>query len=708
MKRSASEIQYEWIGDNTNTTTVANTSVKLAVADDGQIVLIAPPGAGVTPSFNASTKNITNGASSGSALRKILSLEIDASQIVSGITSISNGGTGISTAATPGGILYGVSSTTLGYSTATTAGRVLLSGGTSAPTWTTGTLALSGNFSISGAFAVALTATAGTTLTLPTSGILATEQYVTNKLNGITWKESVKVATVAALSGTVYNYNNGTSGVGATLTPVSAQSATSFIDGVTILNGDRILIKNQVTALQNGIYYATVSGGNVTLLTRSLDADESSDMVNASVLVYSGTVNDNRQYTTQNPTVTIGTTAIDWIQISGPGTSVALSNSSIFVGNVSGIATSVSMSGDATISNTGAITLANANAGGTTYTLTFAGGTTANIFSYDIKGRITGNTASSISINLDSADVTGNLNVGKGGTGFTSYTTGDLIYASSTNTLSKLSATTNTYILTLVAGLPTWIAPTPSFSVGNIGVSPNVNGLTFAGGILNLEPASASFGGVITTGTQTFAGAKTFNDNVITISDFKLGGTTSIISHVGTSTVANVFSGTTSTLTSLNLGTDNSLVTVNIGANNASTVVTIGGAAGGVLKAIVKDFDITDPRYNDPNLRLVHACIESNENGVYYRGESKLVEGVVEINLPDWFEDLTKEENRTIQLTPLFEDRLIEQIAPSKIINGKFTVHGMGRINGDQEFYWEVKAVRKDIPTLVAEQQLNF
>ena len=47
-----------------------------------------------------------------------------------------------------------------------------------------------------------------------------------------------------------------------------------------------------------------------------------------------------------------------------------------------------------------------------------------------------------------------------------------------------------------------------------IGSSPNANGATISGSTLNLEPASASFGGVVTTGTQTFAGAKTFNGNV--------------------------------------------------------------------------------------------------------------------------------------------------------------------------------------------------
>lgn len=707
MRRTSTEVQMEWIGDITSNTTIANTTVKFAVADDGQLVMVAPPGGGVTPVFNPTTKAITNGAATGSILRKIANLEIDASQIVSGITPIQYGGTGISAPGVPGALLYGVSTTALGYTPVGSTGQVLLSGGTGAPSWTTGTLALGGNFILAGSNSVTLNTTGATNITLPTSGTLATEAYVQNRLNGITWKTAVKAATTAALSGTTYTYANGTSGVGATLTPLSAQSAISFIDGVTVVDQDRVLIKNQSNAAHNGIYTVTVSGGVVTVLTRATDADESSDLTNASVMVYSGTVNDNRQYTTQNPVVTMGTTNIDWVQISGPGTSIGLSDGMIFVGNSSSIATAVNMGGDATISNTGVLTLANANSGASTYVLTFAGGTTASIFSYDIKGRITSTTASSIALNLGTADVTGTLTSNKGGTGFSTYTTGDMIYASASNTLSKLGASTNGYVLTMVGGVPAWAAATGGFTLGAIGSSPNANGATYSAGILVLQPASASFGGVITTGSQTFAGDKGFIGIVSTASSFQLSGTTANIIHTGSATTANIFSGTASTLTTLNVGTDTSLINVNIGANNASTVVTIGGASGGTLKAIVKEFDIMDPRYNDSNKRLVHACIESNENGVYYRGEARLENGETEIILPEWFESLTAMDGRTILLTPIFEGS-IETLAPTRIVNGKFKVYGVTGNNKNQTFYWEVKAVRKDIPMLEAEQYLDM
>ena len=54
----------------------------------------------------------------------------------------------------------------------------------------------------------------------------------------------------------------------------------------------------------------------------------------------------------------------------------------------------------------------------------------------------------------------GTLGATSGGTGLSSYTTGDIVYASATNTLSKLAASTNGYVLTLASGVPTWAAST--------------------------------------------------------------------------------------------------------------------------------------------------------------------------------------------------------------------------------------------------------
>lgn len=111
--------------------------------------------------------------------------------------------------------------------------------------------------------------------------------YVDSVSGGLKPKFAVVAASVAALSGT-WNY------VGSptfTLTPVAPPSATNFLDGVTVVNGDRVLLKDQADAKQNGIYVVTVSGGNVTVLTRSADANSSAEVEGLIASVLDGTVN---------------------------------------------------------------------------------------------------------------------------------------------------------------------------------------------------------------------------------------------------------------------------------------------------------------------------------------------------------------------------------------------------------------------------------
>ena len=89
-----------------------------------------------------------------------------------------------------------------------------------------------------------------------------------------------------------------------------------------------------------------------------------------------------------------------------------------------------------------------------------------------------------------------------GGTGQTSYSTGDILYASGANTLSKLAAGTNGYVLTLASGVPSWVASVSSFSAGTTGFSPSsaTTGAIVLGGTLVI-----SHGG---TGQTTAAGAR--------------------------------------------------------------------------------------------------------------------------------------------------------------------------------------------------------
>lgn len=133
-------------------------------------------------------------------------------------------------------------------------------------------------------------------------------------------------------------------------------------------------------------------------------------------------------------------------------------------------------------------------------------------------------------------------------------------------------------------------------------------------------------------------------------------------------------------------------------------VSTVGMAVQGRIRATTKDFDIPHPL--DPeNRRLTHGCLEGPEYGVYYRGEAQLVNGEATVKLPDYFEALTLEKGRTIQLTP-FETYSPLFVAQT-IKDNKFVVRTTEGGNPSQKFYWEVKAIRKDVPQLEVERKID-
>ena len=159
-----------------------------------------------------------------------------------------------------------------------------------------------------------LTLSGGLASADPTTNLgLATKQYVDAVVTQINYHEAVVAATTANITAT---YSNGTSGVGATLTNSGTQVAFS-IDGVSPAVNARVLVKNQTTQAQNGIYTLTTVGSGSTnwVLTRATDADNNpaGEMKNGDeVFCSSGTLNSGKSFinsTTVDPIV-IGTTAI--------------------------------------------------------------------------------------------------------------------------------------------------------------------------------------------------------------------------------------------------------------------------------------------------------------------------------------------------------------------------------------------------------------
>ena len=141
---------------------------------------------------------------------------------------------------------------------------------------------------------------------------LVNKAYVDSVTSGLSVKTPVKVATTGNLNAT---YNNGAG----TLT-ANSNFALS-VDGVTVSVNDRILVKDQSTAAQNGFYKvtATGSGSAAFVLTRTPDADAASELVaGAFAFVEEGTANaDNGYVLSTDGAVTLGTTAINFEQFSG-------------------------------------------------------------------------------------------------------------------------------------------------------------------------------------------------------------------------------------------------------------------------------------------------------------------------------------------------------------------------------------------------------
>lgn len=147
-------------------------------------------------------------------------------------------------------------------------------------------------------------------------GDLANKLYVDNIAQGLNWKQTARSATTAALPANTYN--NGTSGVGATLTG-NANGALPAQDGVTLIVGDRLLVKNEATAANNGIYVVSTvgSGGAPYVLTRSTDANTSVSLQWATLEISpDASTQAGYIYRESNDITTIGTDAVAFTLVS--------------------------------------------------------------------------------------------------------------------------------------------------------------------------------------------------------------------------------------------------------------------------------------------------------------------------------------------------------------------------------------------------------
>ena len=147
---------------------------------------------------------------------------------------------------------------------------------------------------------------------------VANKAYVDQVAQGLDTKPSCRAATTANLAAT---YNNGTAGVGATLT-ADINGAIS-VDDIALSLNDRLLVKDQTDATENGIYKVTTVGDGSTdfVLTRATPEDQPPELSGgAFVFVEEGTIGSNNGYTfTHTGQPVFGTTDLDVSQFSGAG-----------------------------------------------------------------------------------------------------------------------------------------------------------------------------------------------------------------------------------------------------------------------------------------------------------------------------------------------------------------------------------------------------
>ena len=162
-------------------------------------------------------------------------------------------------------------------------------------------------------------------------GHAATKGYVDSARSGLDVKQSVRVATTAAINLS------------------SDLEAGDVVDGVTLVAGDRVLVKNQGTASENGIYVAVASSAGAA--SRATDADSNTEVTAGMfTFVEEGTVNADSGFvlTTDGP-ITLGSTSLVFVQFSGAGQITAgdgLTKSGNTI-NAVGTASRISVSQDA-------------------------------------------------------------------------------------------------------------------------------------------------------------------------------------------------------------------------------------------------------------------------------------------------------------------------------------------------------------------------
>lgn len=356
--------------------------------------------------------------------------------------------------------------------------------------------------------------TTATVSTAPVSGNdVVNKTYLDYFAAGLSWKQPVLCATTTNIT----------------------LSGLQAIDGVTVVAGDRVLVKSQSTNSQNGIYLASASAWS-----RSPDADTWNELVSAICFVEEGsTYAGTAWYCTAQAGGTIGTTAVVWSNFSvaasytaGTGLTLTANQFSITnTGVTAGAYGSASKTLTATVNAQGQLTVLGdtniaisntqvsglgtmstqaassvAITGGTIDGVTIggvtAGAVTATLFTGPATG-LTG-TATSLSIGGNAATATSATTA----TNLAGGATGSLPYQSASGTTTLLAAGTDGYVLRLASGVPAWSADYTG-TVTSVSGTGTVSGISLSGTVTS--SGSLTLGGSLDLSTPPAIGGTTAN-----------------------------------------------------------------------------------------------------------------------------------------------------------------------------------------------------
>jgi hypothetical protein len=385
--------------------------------------------------------------------------------------------------------------------------------------------------------------TSGTVAAAPTGATdLVNKQYVDYYAAGLSWKAPVTVASTANI---------------ATL------SGLLTIDTVTLVAGETVLVKDQSTAADNGIY--VVSAG---AWTRSVGADVWEEFIGAIVFVVEGTQTGSAWFCTAQPGGTLGVTAINWSNFSvastyTAGTGLTLTGTQFSITNTAVTAAaygSATQVGTFTVNAQGQLTLA----GNTTVTpavgsITGLGAgvatwlatpSSANLLAAVTDETGTGSLVFATSPTLvtpilgtpQSGDfssgtftwptfnqnTTGNAATATSATTATNLAggaTGSLPYQSAAATTAMLAAGSNGQVLTLASGVPSWATPTTG-TVTSVSGTGTVSGISLSGTVTST--GNLTLGGTLDLSAPPTIGNTTPNTGrftTLTVDDNSTFGT---------------------------------------------------------------------------------------------------------------------------------------------------------------------------------------